>query len=134
MNKLKELQSELSNIQVLYVEDEIEVREATMNFLKKIFSNIDSANDGESGLKAFKEKAYALVITDLKMPKMNGKEMLEEIRSLNKDTVLMVMTASDSNQDATETVCDSYMKKPTMLMDFLEELDSLKNQILNTIK
>ncbi|MEA3373518.1 MAG: response regulator [Campylobacterota bacterium] len=129
MSKLQQLQESMGALKVLYVEDEEGVREQTLIFLKKIFKNIDSASNGEEGLERFKEKAYDLVISDLKMPKMNGREMLRQIHELDKDAVLIVMTASDSNMDASETVSDAYLKKPVMFMDFVEVLESMKERL-----
>ena len=130
MNRLQQLRDDIGNINVLYAEDEDGVREETLLFLKRIFSNISPAVNGEEGLNLFKNGSYDLVITDLKMPKMNGRDMLDEIHALNKDTVLIVMTASDSNMDVTQTVCDSYLNKPVMFMEFIEVLESLKDKLI----
>jgi YesN/AraC family two-component response regulator len=131
MNKLQQLYEDLATVNVLYVEDEEEVRIMTLDFFKNIFANIDTASNGEEGLKLFKEKSYSLVISDLKMPKMNGREMLGKIREVDKDTVLIIMTASDSDQDATEIVCDAYMYKPVKFLEFIASLEPLKNKILH---
>ena len=63
------------------------------------------------------------------MPKMNGREMLKQIHELNKETVLIVVTASDSNIDVSETVCDFYLNKPVMFMEFVEALESLEDKL-----
>ncbi len=130
MNKLQQLREDLSSLNVLYVEDEEGVREETLIFLKRIFKNITSAVNGQEGLDFFKKNKYELVITDLKMPKMNGRDMLDAIHNLNKETILMVMTASDSDIDVTETVCDAYLNKPVMFMEFVEKLESLKSKLV----
>ncbi|MDO8455152.1 MAG: response regulator [Sulfurimonas sp.] len=131
MSNFKQLREDLSPICVLYVEDEEKIRDETLKFLKKIFSCVDSAINGEEGLKLFKEKEYRLVIADLKMPKMNGREMLSKIRELNENTVSIVMSASDSNIDMTTTVCDAYMNKPVEFMEFIKTLESLRNKLLS---
>lgn len=130
MSDLKQLRDNLSSIRVLYAEDEQEVRDQTLLFFNKLFSNVDTAQNGEEGLELFKKNKYNLVITDLKMPKMDGREMLSKIREINEDTVLIVMTASDSNMDATETVCDAYLYKPISFTDFVEALTPLQERIL----
>ena len=66
------------------------------------------------------------------MPRMDGREMLKQIHELNKDTVLIVTTATDSDIDATLTVCDAYMNKPIQFMEFIEILETLKNKILKS--
>ncbi len=130
MNKLQQLCEDLISINVLYVEDEEGVREETLIFLKRIFKNITSAVNGQEGLDFFQKDSYQLVITDLKMPKMNGRDMLDAIRKIDKDVVLMVMTASDSDVDITETTCDTYLNKPVMFMDFIKALESLKDKLV----
>ncbi len=130
MNRLQQLRENFSNIDLLYVEDEHDVREETLIFLRKIFTNITSAVDGEDGLKCFTNNSYDLVISDLKMPKMNGRDMLDKIHKLNKETVLIVMTASDSNIDVSQTVCDAYMNKPVMFMDFIKIIESLQDRLI----
>ncbi|MBA3025386.1 MAG: response regulator [Sulfurimonas sp.] len=130
MNKLQQLQNDLATARVLYVEDEEEVRIMTLTFFNNIFTHVDSAANGEEGLELFKKKPYALVITDLNMPKIDGREMLKQIRELDKDTVLIIMTASDSNIDASEIVCDAYMNKPVRFLEFIETLEPLKEKIL----
>ncbi len=129
MNKLQQLRQDFNSVNVLYVEDEDGVREETLLFLNRIFENIDSAINGQEGLELFKKGNYHLVITDLKMPKMNGRDMLDAMHNLNKDIVAVVMTASDSNIDASQTQCDVYLHKPVMFMDFVEKLESLKSKL-----
>ena len=131
MNRLQKLHDDLAGINVLYVEDEDEVRVMTIDFLNNIFTNIDSASNGREGLNLFREKPYSIVITDIKMPKMGGREMLNEIRELDKDAVLIVMTASDSDTDASEIICDAYMNKPVKFMEFIEALEPLMDKILH---
>ena len=128
MNRLQQLRNDIGHLNVLYVEDEDGVREETLLFLQRIFSNITPAINGEEGLDLFKNNSYNLVITDLKMPKMNGRDMLDKIHSLNKEVVLIVMTASDSKMDVTHTKCDAYLNKPVMFMEFVDTLESLEDR------
>ena len=129
MTSLKQIRESIAHVKVLYVEDEDEVRSMTMQFLKKIFTHVDSAVDGQEGLDLFKENDYDMVITDLKMPRMNGRVMLSEIKELDKDVVLLVMTASDSRMDVTETVCDGYLNKPVLISEFIEIIEPLKDRL-----
>jgi CheY-like chemotaxis protein len=130
MSEIKELRDSINSVKVLYAEDEDEVRTQTVVFLKKIFQNVDSAVNGLEALEMFKTNNYDLVITDLKMPKMNGRELLQKIHDIDKDVVLIVMTASDSNIDATTTACNAYLHKPVTLTDLLEALKPLKDKLL----
>lgn len=130
MSNLKQMHENMSHLNVLYVEDESEVRGVTIQFLKKIFTNVDSAIDGQDGLEFFQKNKYDIVISDLKMPRMDGREMLSKIRELDKDVLLFVMTASDSKIDVSTTVCDAYLNKPVMISDFIEALEPLQDRLL----
>jgi len=130
MGELKEIRDNIKSIHVLYVEDEKEVREQTLEFFRKIFENIDVAKNGLEGVELFQKNSYDLVITDLKMPKMDGRKMLEEIHKIDKDVTSIVMTASDSNMDATQTQCDAYLYKPVSFLDLLEALKPLQSKLL----
>ena len=128
MTSLKLIRDNISHLNVLYVEDENQVRDMTLQFLKKIFINVDSAVDGQDGLDLFKEKKYDIVISDLKMPRMNGRDMLSKIKELDKDVILFVMTASDSRIDVSSTVCDVYLNKPVMISDFIKAVEPLQDK------
>lgn len=130
MSDLKQIRENMKSIKVLYAEDEIEVQKQTLQFFQKIFQNVDTASNGMEGLELFEKNGYDLVITDLKMPKMDGREMLAKIHEINKDTVLMVMTASDSNIDASKTVCDAYLYKPISFVEFVEAFEPLQDRLL----
>jgi len=128
MNKLQQLRENLAPIKVLYVEDEQDLREQTLIFLKKIFMHVDSETNGKDGLASFKKKDYDIVITDLKMPKMNGHEMIKRIQELDNRCTIIIMTASDGNTDATQTI--SYLHKPVIFTEFIDILESLQEKIL----
>jgi two-component system cell cycle response regulator len=64
----------LSKISVLYVEDNENIRNIFSNILKRFINKLHIANNGEEGLKKFKELKPDLIITDIQMPKMNGIE------------------------------------------------------------
>ena len=130
MSDLRQIRENMKSVKVLYAEDEPEVQEQTLQFLKKVFKDVDSASNGLEGLELFEKNGYDLVITDLKMPKMNGRDMLSKIHEIDKDAVLVVMTASDSNIDATQTVCDAYLYKPISFTEFVEVLEPLQERLL----
>lgn len=130
MGDFQELRKKLKDVNVLYVEDEESVRGETLRFLQKIFTNVDSASNGEEGLVLFNKNEYQLVVSDLKMPKMGGKEMMSKIRDINKKVVLIVMSATDSNVDITSVICDEYVYKPVIFVEFLKTLESLTEKLL----
>lgn len=81
------------NLKVLVVDDEASIRKV----VKKIFSSlelyIDEAEDGLEALEKLKNKTYDLVVTDIKMPNMDGMKLLEKIRSAYSATDVLIMTS-----------------------------------------
>jgi len=93
-----------SNLNILYVEDDSQLREETTDILESFFSRVDTAVDGLDGLVKYtnykNENAlhYDLVITDLNMPNKDGQEMIADIREKNPDQAIIVISAYNESQ------------------------------------
>lgn len=82
-----------SKCRVLYVEDDPGIRDATNNFLNKLFPSVTVAVNGSEGLEFYKQHAYDLVVTDIRMPKMDGVEMITHIKEMNEHQAVLVTSA-----------------------------------------
>jgi len=105
----------LRTLTVLYVEDEEEVREALARFLRRRFAQVDVAENGKVGLEHFHSGQYDVVITDVKMPVMDGLAMAREIKEMREEMPVIVVTAyneTDYFMRAIEIGVDRYVKKP----------------------
>ena len=122
------MKSYLNLVRVLYVEDEEDIREELEEFLEFRVKNIYVATDGEEGLKAYKEYKPDIVLSDIKMPNMDGLQMSKEIKSINRDTPIVVATAfSDPTylMKSIEIGVDKYVTKPInpdLLIEALEDV------------
>ena len=94
----------LKTINILYVEDEVEVRELTSSFLRKFVNSITLASNGQEGLDIFKKhfhdenlETIDLIITDINMPKLNGLEMITEINKIDHLIPSIVTTAHNDS-------------------------------------
>ena len=125
IDDIKKIKEKYHDYSVLYVEDEEKVRVQTLYFLTKFFSNIDTAVDGQDGLSMFDKNSYDIVISDLQMPKLDGKEMLKKIREKNDKVMLIALSAYDSSADVTGITCDYYLSKPVVIEDFIKVFNSL---------
>ncbi len=115
MTLLKELKKQSSGIKVLYVEDDKELLESLSKYLKLIFPYVQTAEDGLKGLKKYEVEKFDIVITDIKMPHMNGIEMIEHIREINPNQEILITTAfseTDYLSRAIDLDISGYIIKP----------------------
>ncbi len=93
-----------NNLSVLYVEDDKEVQEQTHEIFDELFRKVILADDGELGLASFIEHKKTfhtypdIVITDIRMPKLNGIEMIRRMIDLNPDQQIVVLSAHNDSE------------------------------------
>src|SRR6202021_2414455 len=105
---------------ILIVEDEAKMRRLLeLNLGEDGFSTL-SAGDAEAGLKLLRENAVDLVVTDLKLPGMNGLEFLQAVKRQNAALPVVVMTAFGTVETAVEAMkagASDYVLKPFSLAE-----------------
>lgn len=105
----------LAGLNVLYVEDEPVLREEITTFLKRRVNQVIVAENGKIGLDKFATHPVDFIITDLKMPVLDGIEMSREIRKTNSNIPIIITTAlSDVElmQTSIELGISRYILKP----------------------
>ena len=119
----------IKKLRVLYVEDEIALRDITCGSLGTVVSNIVVASNGQEGLDKFNSDDFDIVITDIAMPVMDGMEMIKNIRSIDKQIPILMTTAfSSENTELSEIINGehiSYVMKPVNVMQLVEAMDKL---------
>jgi len=128
MQNLNRLLEKVQKLKLLYIEDNEDVRQSTVGLFGNIFQMITVAEDGEEALKRLEDSFYGydLVITDINMPKVDGYQVIEQIRKKNRDIKVYILSAYnqvDNIQKAGSSV-DAYLYKPLnmkMLFDALEQ-------------
>ncbi len=109
------LKEQYKNIKILYVEDELQIRENAVSYLRRLFNIVYEAKDAFEAMNIIKEKTPHIVITDIKMPKLSGLDMIRKIREYDKKTEFIVLTAfSDTKylMDAIDLRLVKYLTKP----------------------
>ena len=104
-----------NNNHILVVDDEPLTRKSLYEILKFQGYRVSAAGDGEAAFKIVKEQSPDIVITDLKMPKIDGLTLLKEIKSISPDTAVVLITAFGSIENAVEAMKDGafdYITKP----------------------
>ena len=78
---------------ILIVDDEKIVRDSLFHWFEEEGYNVDTAEDGESALKKYEKGKYDLLLLDMKMPGMSGIDLLTKIKSIDKDSLIILITA-----------------------------------------
>jgi len=131
VGKLKEY---AKYVQVLYVEDDIDIREAVYDFLSRFFPVIDLAENGEEGFEKYQKKDYDIIITDINMPKINGIEMIHAIKQINEEQKIIVTSAYNEIKYLMKLIdegVDNFVLKPFNNKKFLVVLYKICEFIYN---
>jgi diguanylate cyclase (GGDEF)-like protein len=118
---------------ILFVEDEPEVRFELKRFLQRYSSNVITADNGEEGLQLFKKYTPDIVISDIKMPKMNGIDMAKAIKKLVPSQTIIFTTAHSDNSyflEAIEMQVDGYILKPVDLGLLKKKINDFNKNIV----
>lgn len=113
-------QTEIHDISLLYVEDEQSTREQVSGLLKRIVRTLHVASDGIDGLDKYKEHRPDVVLSDIMMPGMNGLEMASQIRLINPDCQIIVLTAYNDTEYLLECISIGISKFAQKPVDFLK--------------
>ncbi len=100
---------------ILVVDDEKNMREVLKIFLEGEDYDVSVADGGESAIEAIKKHIFSLVITDLKMPKVSGFDLLKVIKDISPETIVVIITAFGSPESAVEAMklgAFDYIQKP----------------------
>jgi YesN/AraC family two-component response regulator len=94
----------LDKITILHVEDSILVKDYIKNFLEDKVNNIIFASNGKEGLEIYLKIKPDIVITDINMPIYDELKMSKEIKRLNKDQHIILITGYDNDKILKEAI------------------------------
>lgn len=117
------------DLNVLYVEDDELSRSGIFSALKRKVRQIDFAANGREGLEVFKQKRPDVVITDIKMPLLNGLEMAKKILEIEPTAEIMIATAFEDAElfrQAIDIGVDKYLTKPLEVAQILAHLKRIE--------
>jgi len=108
---------------VLVIDDEEDIRELLTNILPRFEHNIVTATHGIEGITAFQNGNYDIVFTDLGMPEMSGWEVAQQVKSINPNVMVILITGWGvelEEDELKEKNVDSVISKPFQIGQILE--------------
>lgn len=122
----------MENVPILIIDDEPGILESLTEFLEDEGYEVHQADSGKKGLEIFQSLNSAVVMTDLRMPGMSGIEVIGEIRKLNEQTPIIVLTGYSSLQTAIDSIrldVFEYIRKPVDLDHLKDTLDRARANV-----
>jgi PAS domain S-box-containing protein len=120
------------DLRVLYVEDDISLREEVSIFLSDIFKVVDLAENGKEGLEKLAQSSYHIVISDIRMPVMDGIEMIEKIKELYPEQAVLVTSAHNEIEYLVKLInlgVDNFITKPLRSEQIFKVLHKIVEQV-----
>ena len=115
-----------TNSRILIIDDENGLRNGVKKLLEEEGFNVDSAALGNEGIKLGRSNEYDVAIIDLKMPDVDGLQVLKEIKKVHPNTVCFISTAYASYENAIDSIkfgAYGYIPKPFTSQELLEKLE-----------
>lgn len=123
----------MSNEKILIVDDESGMRNALREVLKRLSYTVDTAEDAEEGLRLLEENDYSLIMSDVRMPEMDGIAFLENVMNTHPEMRMIMMTAYGTIEDAVTAMkkgAMDYLLKPFSL----DSVEKVVSKCLHTEK
>ena len=115
-------------MRVLFVEDSERLQHYVTEGFRQAGYAVDGARDGEEGLWAAEDTAYDVIVLDIKLPRMDGLTVLQQLRARGNETHVLMLTARDTVADRVtglEAGADDYLIKPFAMEELLARVQVL---------
>jgi DNA-binding NtrC family response regulator len=121
-------------MKILVVDDEAPIRDVISKGLSQMGGyNVEVAQNGLEAIEKIEKDVFDLVLTDLKMPEMNGLELLKTIKGIRPEVMVILMTAYGSIETAVEAMkigANDYITKPIDLNELLIHISKVQKESL----
>ena len=117
---------------ILYVEDEEGIREGLSKTIRYFCDELIGACDGLEGLKLYKEHNPDIIVTDIKMPNMNGIDMAKEILKISPDIPIVFTTVHNETSvryEVLELQVDGYLLQPVLIKSLIDKINKFSKNI-----
>ena len=119
---------------LLYIDDDLDVQTQTRELFEVLFLSVECANDGVEALAKYEKNHYDLIISDIKMPNMDGITLTKEIKKINADQSIIIASAYDDKEyllDFINLGIKYFLQKPMEQENILKVLYSVAKDIVN---
>jgi DNA-binding NtrC family response regulator len=120
----------LAGREILVVDDDVDILEACSQVLRRAGCVVEATSDAEEALGLVRSREFDVLIADLKMPKMDGIELLRAVRQIDPDLAVVMITGYATVETAVESIkagAADYVPKPF-------EPDHLRQVVRNTVE
>lgn len=93
-----------ANLDLLFVDDDDELRIGMANFFMQLGYRVDEADCGEAALEKIRNRTYDVAVVDMAMPGMSGIELLEKVKAENADAEIVLLTGEGTVEKAVEAM------------------------------
>jgi DNA-binding response OmpR family regulator len=121
-------------VRVLFLEDETTIQEVLTEYMKLQQYDVTTVEDGEAVIAQLSEKEFDLAVLDIMVPKKNGLEVLQYIRSTIPDMGVIMLTAANEEQmqvKAFNLYADDYVIKPVSPIILLKRMETILRRTRN---
>lgn len=119
------------SIRILYVEDDKNFAATVVEFLELMGLICDYSDNGLQGAMIAQKNQYDVIITDINMPKMDGRQMCQKLRAQGVDTPILMLSALHELDDKLagfDCGADDYLTKPFELKELLARIKTLSKR------
>jgi CheY-like chemotaxis protein len=129
-------------LNILLIDHEKDSLRFVQKYLENKGAHVSAYSDPSLALQNFMKNNnsndnsyYDLIISDIKMPEMNGIELVSNIRKMNKDIPVILMTASSGISDTDHSILNflnikDIIAKPVKLKDLIEKINTVKQKVI----
>src|SRR6056297_3601868 len=123
----------MSSLSVFVIDDDKMIRDIIAELLIDFNCEVETFETGETAIAALKEQYIDLVITDYRMPGMNGLDTIRKVREINPEIEVIMITGHGSIESAVEAMklgAHDYITKPLDLNELKIKIDDIKERKL----
>ncbi len=122
------------DLTLLYVEDNLELQEQTKKLFKTLFKSVTVVDNGQEAIETYEKNIFNIVISDIKMPIMNGIELTKKIKNINSNQIVIITSAYNESEYLSELInlnVNQFLIKPISMQNLLNCIYTASKNIVN---